>query len=228
MPVGKSKPWVAIEPDVYVDRGFVRTRVSLAYAQRVTEAGGVPVVLSPEIGAIPEVLDRFDALVLTGGDDPRTEPFGVPTDPRVTPIHEVRQSYVTALLITRQEAKPAMPVLGVCLGMQMMALAAGGTFAQFMPESHPDTHATHWDHDHEVLPVREAPFGPGTSHSRHKQCVLSPGSLRIAARAPDGIVEAIHDPDQPYYLGVQWHPERTADHALGQSLFDQLVAATKS
>ncbi len=222
-----AKPLVAIEPDVYEDRGMTRTRVSVDYARRVRAAGGLPIVLAPDTPDISEVIERCDAFVLSGGDDPRTEPFGEPTDPRVTPVHADRQSFATALLEALRDDSPDTPVLGVCLGMQMMALVGGGTIAQFMPESHPDTHRDHWDRDHEIVPEPDASMGGGVSHSRHKQCIVEPGALRTIARSPDGVIEAVRDPARRCYLGVQWHPERTDDHRLGQSLFDELVSAAR-
>ncbi|MEQ8770725.1 MAG: gamma-glutamyl-gamma-aminobutyrate hydrolase family protein [Phycisphaerales bacterium] len=227
MPPAPDKPLVAIEPDVYEDRGMTRARVSVSYAQRVAAAGGLPVVLTPNLATIPNIIARCDAFVLTGGDDPRTEPFGAPTDPRVTPVHDARQAFATALIEALRDDAPHTPVLGVCLGMQMMALVAGGTLAQYMPESHAQTHRDHWDHDHAIVPEPDAPIGPGVSHSRHKQCIVETGSMDVVARAPDGVIEAVHDPSRPFYLGVQWHPERTGERALGQDLFDQLVAAIR-
>ena len=69
-----------------------------------------------------------------GGDDPRTEPFGEPTHPKATPVEPERQAFETALLEELQR-RPGAPVLGVCLGMQMMALHAGGKLNQ---KSHSD------------------------------------------------------------------------------------------
>ncbi len=61
------------------------------------------------------------------------------------------------------------------------------------------------------------------AHSHHRQAVADPGALAILAHSDDGVIEAIGDPDRPFYLGVQWHPERTDDPVLGMDLFRHLV-----
>lgn len=227
MPTPASTPLIAITPDLTVRDERLRITVTRAYAERIAAAGGHPVVL-PALpmgdADIPTIVERFDAFVLTGGDDPRTEPFGAPTDQRVTPVHPERQLFETALLTTLRDTRPDAPVLGVCLGMQMLALTEGGALDQYMPDTHP-THAGHWDADHDIAPEPTSPLPAGTVHSRHKQCVSDPGAARVTARAPDGVIEAIDLPARRSCVGVQWHPERTDDPALGQALFDALVNA---
>jgi putative glutamine amidotransferase len=188
---------------------------------------------------------RCDGFVLTGGDDPRTEPFGEPTHPQACLIHPLRQEYETELL--RALLIAGKPVLGICLGMQMMALVAGGRINQHMPDSvstardhrAEDAQRTGRDAMHAIVPDLGAPAcpatrllsaatgGSGPPHvaSRHHQAVSDPGSLRVIARAHDGVIEAVTDPSRPYYIGVQWHPERTEHPALGLDLFRALVQA---
>jgi putative glutamine amidotransferase len=223
-------PLVGITTDV-VDRSGVDTsQVSLAYARAVVAAGGTPVLLAPVENLVTEYVRRFGAFVLTGGDDPRTEPFGAPTHPRATPLHPVRQSFESVLIRALAEQRPETPVLGVCLGMQMLALHAGGTLDQHMPDSHPDA-ARHWNADHKVVPSGTAvPFAvpPGVVRSKHKQAVSEPGRMTVLASSDDGVIEAIADPERPFVLGVQWHPERTEHAPLGLDLFKRLVAAARS
>ena len=192
----------------------------------------MPIVLTAHADLAHEHARLCDAFVFTGGDDPRTEAFGEPSDPRITPIFPERQEYETALLriLIGESPRPgAPPVLGVCLGMQMMALVAGGSLDQHMPEIVP-THADHMGRDHELIAEAGAPFLParGTVHSHHKQAVRDPGRLRVLARAHDGVIEAIGDPRHPFLIGVQWHPERTESAALGQALFDRLVERARA
>jgi putative glutamine amidotransferase len=217
-------PLIGVSADVHDGRARVRR----TYCDALRRAGAVPVVLTPPTdpahaqGAATEHLERLDALVLTGGDDPRTEPFGVPTDPRVTPVDASRQAYETALLTLATDRDT--PVLGVCLGMQMKALCAGGALDQWMPDTTP-THADHWgDAPHAILPDG-APFPPGDVTSHHRQAVADGGSMRVIARAPDGVIEAIDDPARRFALGVQWHPERTGADDLGDALYRMLVRA---
>lgn len=216
-------PIIGITTDVHEGRA----RVKRTYAEAVVRAGGVPVLISPpEDPAEADALARLhaeaiDALVLTGGDDPRTEPFGAPTDPRITPVDASRQAYETALCAFALGSD--LPTLGVCLGMQMLALAAGGVLDQWMPDSTP-THAEHWgDRAHAIEGTDGFPSGTVTSH--HRQAIADAGRLRVVARAHDGVIEAIDDPGRPCLFGVQWHPERTAERGLGDALFERLVNA---
>jgi len=218
---------VGITADVVEQEGRTRLRVALAYAEAVRAAGGIPVVLPPMPGTSQELIYRVQAFVFTGGDDPATEPFGVPTHPEANLIHPDRQAFAVELLTLLRDEYPTRPVLGVCLGMQLMALLAGGTLHQHMPESHPDSHAGHLDADHEIRPVAGELLVPGKVHSWHHQCVDAPGSLRVTAEAPDGVIEAVDDPARRFYVGVQWHPERTSSRALGQALFERLVSEAR-
>lgn len=221
-------PLVGITTDVTDHPNGRRVFSYMPYARAVAAAGGLPLMLPPVPETIPAVLDRIDAFVFTGGDDPRTEPFGVPTDPRATPLHPDRQQFEVALLQAVGSLRPDTPVLGVCLGMQLQALIAGGRLDQHMPESHL-THADHWEHDHPVQPVPGAALPlDGMVRSKHRQAVADPGSLTAIAHAPDGVIEAIHDPARRFWVGVQWHPERTGDTNVGAALFHHLIRAVRA
>ncbi|MFI4853514.1 MAG: gamma-glutamyl-gamma-aminobutyrate hydrolase family protein [Phycisphaerales bacterium JB065] len=204
------------------------TRIRRAYADAVFNAGGLPILLpvpreEQRREATARYLDLCDGLVLTGGFDPATERYAQPTDPRVTREHPDRQAFEESLL-DRLDDRPEYPVLGVCLGMQLMALHAGGTLNQWMSDSIP-SHATHYDdHIHRIIPEGiPSPIPAGEVTSWHRQCVSDAGTMRVVARADDGVIEAIDDPDRPFYLGVQWHPERTTSEPLGLDLFRALI-----
>lgn len=227
------KPVVGITTDVVESSGRLKADVGLAYAHRVAETGGVPVLL-PAIAELAEAhAELCDAVVFTGGDDPRMEPFGVATDPRVTLMHPLRQAYEMRLL-ELLTTRPRTPVLGVCLGMQLMTLAAGGTMDQYMPDR-VATHAMHKNAAHAV--TLHAPTAlardprlawltrGGTVWSNHKQAMTSAGRLSVVAKADDGVIEAVMDPARRFCVGVQWHPERTDDASLGSGVFAALVRA---
>ncbi|GAB4383886.1 MAG: gamma-glutamyl-gamma-aminobutyrate hydrolase family protein [Phycisphaerales bacterium] len=217
-----TRPLVGITSDVVIVDGRRRCAMYPSYAHAVAQAGGLPVFLTHEQACIPSLVGRLDAFIFTGGDDPRTEAFGAPTDPRATPLHPDRQAFELALLRTLQTQSPDTPVLGICLGMQLMALVAGGRLDQHMPDTTP-TANDHWEKTHPIVPDAGWEFGPGEVLSRHRQAVDDAGRLQVVARAPDGVIEAVFDPQRSFYLGVQWHPERTLATTLGMALFDRLV-----
>ncbi len=200
-----------------------------AYSRAVARFGGVPVWLPHE----PELVERYvamcDGFILTGGNDPDTTAFGYPSHPKARVMDARRQAFEVGLL---KSAKPQAAVLGVCLGMQLMGLHAGGELNQYLP----DTLATHEDHlDYKRHPVTLCvddsslkPQPDETIVSCHQQAMATAGSMRVIARAPDGVIEAIDDPGKKFYVGVQWHPERGGNEPLSQGLFARLVEAAST
>lgn len=223
-------PVVGITTDLSEAEGVARAVCTTFYAAMVARAGGVPVLLPPMVEVVSGHIAVCDAIVLTGGDDPRTEPFGKPTHAAAKPVHAARQAYETALLRALGEESPEKPVLGICLGMQMMALCAGGVLNQHLPDNWA-THASHRSSTHRVVGcggdglAEGLRLPDGEVMSNHRQAVEDAGGLVVVARAEDGLIEGVGDPSRRFYLGVQWHPERTADEGLGLGLFERLVAA---
>ncbi|MBI1373955.1 MAG: gamma-glutamyl-gamma-aminobutyrate hydrolase family protein [Phycisphaera sp.] len=203
------------------------------YARAVSEAGGVPVMLPYEVERIGDYLVLCDGILLSGGDDPDTAAFGEAVHPAAKVLHPARQAFELALLAALAESRHA--VLGVCLGMQWMALAAGGRLHQHLAEApgfDAALAALHKDNDHAVALVEgvgEHPHLPasGVVHSHHHQAVADPGALRTVATAPDGVIEVIDRPGARFYVGVQWHPERTVAEPLGIGLIRAFVAASR-
>ena len=231
----ESRPIIGIAGDVDVAPSSdpaappaLRSCCRMTYVGAITAAGGLPIVLPPVIEQIPEQLALVDGVLLIGGDDPRTEPFGEPTDARITPVEDLRQAYDTALLHAL-EGRPEMPVLGVCYGMQMMALLAGGRLDQHLPDTLGEAWAAHWRRPHPIETKSGAPNWLTTASdnplSRHRQAVADAGSLAVAGVAPDGVVEVIHNPKRPFYVGIQWHPEMSGNGPLGSGVYSVFVRA---
>jgi putative glutamine amidotransferase len=212
-----------------------RYEVGVGYSRAVAAAGGAPVLLPHEPNAIADYLALCDGFVFTGGVDPDTTAFGQPTHPKARVMDRARQTFELALLDALDPTPH--PVLGVCLGMQLMALRAGGTLDQYLPDTHPPDvvrrhqkaeHVVTIDADDAVLPRTTA-----TIHSNHQQAVTDPGSMRSIARCDGDIIEAIDDParGKRFYVGVQWHAERAPSHDQGPlnlGLFGLLVRACAS
>jgi putative glutamine amidotransferase len=214
------RPIIGITADLADDKLLVAP----PYTRAVIDAGGVPIILPPPPTDRLEVAAAYLALchgvLLVGGDDPIMEHWGVPTHPKAKPIDPARQAFELALL-DLLASQPEKPVLGVCLGMQLMGLHAGGELDQFLPDHLPSA-ADHWDgRPHEV----SGEIGRGVVTGRHRQALTSPGRLHVVARARDGVIEAVSAPERPFYLGVQWHPERTEYPPLGAGLVRRFVAA---
>jgi putative glutamine amidotransferase len=205
---------------VTADATDLRHQLRKTYSAMVVEARGVPVILPCRVDCIAEYLERCDGIILSGGDDPKMEQWGIETHPRATPIDPERQAFELALL-EGLEARRETPVLGVCLGMQLMALHAGGQLDQYLPDTL-ETAPDHWDGREHVV---EGPVGTGVVHSHHRQAITDAGRLAVVGRAHDGVIEAVRDDGRPFYLGVQWHPERTETPELGLGVVRALVEA---
>jgi len=219
------RPLIAITPDIAEPApGKTRIQCSLNYSRAIIMAGGLPVFISPDQALIAQQLETFDGFVLTGGDDPRTESFGEPTHPAATPMHAQRQGYEVEL-IQSLLARPEIPVLGICLGMQLLALVAGGKLDQHLPDHHPNSDRHRGDALHPIIPSPGSSLPAGQVVSHHRQAVRDAGRFSVAARSDDGLIEAIQLPQAAFCLGVQWHPERTPDLSLGAEVFRNFMAA---
>lgn len=207
-----------------------RFDVRAGYVRGIERAGGVAVLLPGAPAWAARHAAVCDGYMLIGGDDPIMEAFGAQTEARVKTVHPDRQAHELALLDALERERPGVPVLGVCWGMQLMALRTGAAFEQWMDDRW-ETAAAHRDGAaHALEPaVEHGVVRAGEIASHHRQAVLERngrcGALRVIARGGDGVVEAVDDPARAFYVGVQWHPERNGDGALGQGVFDRFVGA---
>jgi putative glutamine amidotransferase len=209
-----------------------------SYARQVSAAGGIPVLLPPLPGVAPAV-GRLDGLILTGGGDIHPGRYGAEPHPRTHRVSEPRDAAELELLEAALEA--ALPVLGICRGMQLLNVARGGTLCQHLPEDagHAALPGTFGSHPVRIAPGTrlasilgdDAGGGDGLHvPAAHHQAVGKLGDGLVAtAWAPDGVVEAVElspaaGGHSPFVLGVQWHPETGTDRRL----IGALVAAASA
>ena len=203
------------------------------YSWAVEEAGGVPVLLPASLpcpDAAETVVARLDALVISGGPDVEPARYGEEPHPTVTRWRPDRDEWELALL--EAAAGVGLPVLGVCRGMQVMAVGAGGALVQHVPDvvghtGHDPGGDSFGDTTVTVAPESRLAslVGPEVAvRCHHHQAVASHPGLEPVARAGDGTLEAIEAPGERFCLGVQWHPEMAADAGLWRGL---VAAATR-
>jgi len=199
-----------------------------AYAQAIEEAGGVPVLLPPSgpyDDAARALVPRLDGLVISGGADVAPARYGAEPGERTTGWREDRDAWELALL---DAAATDLPLLGVCRGMQVMAVHAGGTLEQHVPdvvghEGHSPGGEVYGDTTIRVQPGSRLagvldPTAPVRCH--HHQSVRTHPGFDAVAWAPDGLLEAIEVPGAAFRLAVQWHPEMAVDAGLFGALVD--------
>jgi putative glutamine amidotransferase len=193
-----------------------------AYAAAVEATGGVPVLLPPvdQVGAADAVVARLDGLVISGGADVDPGRYDAPQHPRTAGWRPDRDAWESALLDAAEAA--GLPVLGVCRGMQLMAVHAGGVLDQHTPDlvDH-EGHSPGADRYGEI----EVSTRTGTRVSallgehlavncHHHQSVQTHPGFVAAAHAADGTLEAMEAPGDRFCVAVQWHPETAADVGL--------------
>jgi putative glutamine amidotransferase len=200
--------------------------VPAAYVHAIDRAGGRPLLVPLVAEGVEETLEAVDGMVFPGGADldpdlydqePHEETFGVDSE----------RDRAELTLLEEALARD-MPVLAVCRGSQVLNVARGGDLEQHLPdivgdEKHKHTPGTFSDHDVTVeagtrLAALVGEKAPVKSHHHQGFGRIGDG-LRIAARAEDGTIEAVEDPDRRFALGVLWHPEAGED----MKLFEELV-----
>jgi len=203
--------------------------VPATYLAKVHAAGGVPLGLIPDTRAIesPELfIDRIDGLLLIGGVDVEPASYGATDNGRTEATEPLRDEF--ELVLAREAIRRDIPVLGVCRGMQILNVAAGGTLHQHLIDAGYAEHRPSPGRlDHETFHEVEVDCGTHAAmlcgsgvqivNSHHHQGVdrLGKGAVVTARSLPDNLPEAIEWPGQRYALGVQWHPEAAElQHAL--------------
>jgi membrane dipeptidase len=227
-PEARRKPMIGLTAN------FVDGSIALLdrYYTQIVDAGGVPVLIPPvaDHEVIINTLDNIDALLLTGGADYNPLWSGQQPIPGLQHINPNRD--LPELLATRLAYNRQMPILGICRGIQTMAIAMDGEVCQDISNK-PNILKHSQDSDrseptHSVTIAKDSLlygiFGTDSLfvNSFHHQAVASPGKgMRIVATAPDGTPEAMESTEHKPMIGVQWHPEWLGEEGL--PLFKWLV-----
>jgi putative glutamine amidotransferase len=207
------------------------------YARAVTLAGGVPVLLPPtdDPEAAAAVVGRLDALVIAGGADVDPARYGQPVGAHTGTPRSDRDGWETALLDAAEQL-PELPVLGICRGMQVMAVRAGGSLEQHLPDVvHHEGHSPGGD----VYGTVAVDTVPGSRVAgmvgsqvqvacHHHQAVVDHPSYTATAHAADQTLEAMEREDRDFWVAVQWHPEARPDQGLFKGLAEAASRAEQS
>lgn len=216
-----KQPWYAIRQN---------------YCDAIAAAGGLPVCLPHEPDLALAYLDHIQGVVVTGGAfDVDPSLFGATVKHATVTTKDRRTAFELALM--RGLLAKDVPILGICGGQQLLAVALGGTLVQHLPDEIPSdipheqpNPRTEAGHEvivaantllHRIVGQERIPV-----NSAHHQAVKAvPASILVNASAPDGVIEGIEDPARRFCLGVQWHPEYHISPA-DRAIFDALIAAS--
>ena len=245
-PEGDEKPVIGITGNY----GELTCKLAEGYYKSVVAAGGVPLIIPPvaDKDVILNTLERVDGLILSGGGDYDPHWAGEEPSPLLGTINAERD--LPELLITRLAYNRQIPILGICRGIQTLAMALGGHVAQDISEVRGEkkevrdiqhsqeapreetTHSVIIEENSILFSAYKSFLSPLTPHpsplttlsvnSFHHQAVDDPGEkFRTIATSPDGIIEAMESTEYKPILGVQWHPECLGD---GLPIFQWLIS----
>lgn len=215
-----------------------RTGVNAAYVRAVLAAGGVPLILSPLLGATlaGHSLEGVDGLLLTGGEDIDPTWYGAEPSPLLSPPSRERDLFELALFAVARQRQ--LPILGICRGIQLINVGLGGTLFQDLPsegprgvQHRPDGPRDVRSHRVRLTPGSRAAAALGTTsltvNSSHHQAIRNLASgLCATGWSDDELIEAAESPPGEHWLlAVQWHPEEMHRdlRAPEQGLFAALV-----
>lgn len=232
-----TKPLIGIGSDVLSPPGTRESAFAyLTYVEALRRAGAIPVVIPPQPENAAELVHELDGLLLAGGYDCDPSVYGDQVHPTAELMDARRQA--NDLSLAKSARDSGIPTLGICLGLQVMNVAAGGTLVQDI-NSEVDTEIEHASEPedrarHDVL-IEEGTRLAGmladrelNVNSSHHQAIRDVGDgLRVTAHAPDGVIEGLEDPKHPFYVGVQWHPEDMTGESSAGSIFGAFVDAAR-
>jgi putative glutamine amidotransferase len=217
--------------------------LGLPYLRGLEAAGGLPLVMPPmHPNAIEALLDRLDGICLSGGPDLDPEGYGAKPHPELGPIEPDLDRF--ELAVARRADARGMPILAICRGTQALNVVRGGALHQHLPEI--STEIAHRQDAPGDQPSHPVQIEPGSRlaaalgddeveisdrldvNSFHHQAIDRLGEgLVVSARAPDGTIEAVEDPDRRFLIGVQWHAETLVHRPYEAALFRRFVAACR-
>ena len=224
-------PIIAITAKTEELRNRPQTTIPVAYAKAIEDAGGIPVIL-PIINQktnLTSIAQYADGFLFSGGDDIHPKYYGEKPLLDLERSPDERTDFEMALLIEVMCLRK--PVLGICLGAQLINVALGGSLYQDISTqiTTPLNHRSCSVHNISIKErtllyrilgeVKDIPVV-----SAHHQAVKSAGKgLIVSAASSDSVVEAVEVTDYPFLVGVQWHPEREPDNEYTRRLFKTFV-----
>lgn len=236
------RPLIGLTISIQQDEKKLYTPTS--YTNAIIEAGGTPILLNVtrDEEMIADYAAALDGFLFSGGDDVDPAFYGEDQQWACGDVCPLRDEFEIKLLRTLLEKYPEKPILGICRGEQVLNVALGGSLYQDLHSQFPGC-IRHQQQQISPYASHKAMVEPGSRlydiygsnevmvNSFHHQAVkeIGPG-LVITAKSTDGVVEGFEKPDHPYFVAVQWHPERLVErefHPEHKALFKSFVDACR-
>ena len=235
-------PLVGVTTSITIDQSPERAYVNSAYLHAVQQAGGVPVLLPPQLSksSLERLVRGLDAVLLTGGGDMDPAAFGETPHPTLYDVAPSRDALETQVTLMALDKKT--PLLAICRGVQVLNVVLGGSLHQDVATD-PGTEILHSQKEARDQATHKVTVAAGSRLSRvlggedlevnsfHHQVIKSLGrGLVPVAWAPDKLIEGVElDDDSRFVLGVQWHPEPLVGNSEpARRLFSALVTAART
>lgn len=235
------KPLIGIPTRTQTIDHIVFHSLASTYTRALELAGSAPILVPLRLDeeTLRAIFAHLDGLLLAGGIDLHPSEYGEEVEPFCGNVDPERDA--VELRLTRWAMEKAMPILGICRGIQTLNVAAGGSLYQDIPAQIENSlHHSHRQGDPYALRVHPIEIAPRSRlahalgetrvgvNSLHHQSVkqVAPG-FHIVARAPDGVIEGIEANAGRFALGVQFHPEWLIDDARMVRLFQEFVQASR-
>lgn len=204
------------------------------YVESVRKAGGIPLLLAPGEPQLNQILKTVDGIIFGGGGDIDPTVYRGPDHPSIERVDLIRDTFEMDL--AKRLFKLNTPVLGICRGFQLLALASGSEMITHLPEEtgeaviHRARNGDAIRHRVNLEPESRLAKMVGSTEfeveSKHHQAIRSVSDeWEVVGSASDGIIEAMEHKNHPWMISVLWHPEMSIDEPEHQRIFKAFVEA---
>lgn len=219
------------------DEGPEQAYLNGEYLDFLLDSGALPFPIAPAKNPdqLDAALDHLDGILFTGGLDLDPSLWQEKPHPKTKLLHARRQQFEFTLYEAVQKRR--LPVMGICLGIQMINVAHGGSLYQHVSEfpgkidhgqeGRSTEHKVTLDRGSRLFSLLKTD-NLAVASCHHQGINRLGNGLLAAAVADDGVVEAVERVEYPFLMAVQWHPERYPDSPISRTILEEFLSAAKS